>query len=151
VSDFLGGNRTKTDTNGTKSPNNRQHTPKATQDPKTHLANLATNISRTHTTETRKTVEVAHRCHRHHSSTSQRLRLHQEQPKEILTVTASRSPRRPMPNSRLIANKIGSSDSQYELQGEDVQDQRRRKSSRRDRPSPVIVATSPPGYSSDFI
>jgi hypothetical protein len=56
-----------------------------------------------------------------------------------------------MPNSRLIANKTGSSDSEYELRGEDVQDQRRRKSSRRDRPSSVIVATSPPGCSSDFI
>jgi hypothetical protein len=33
VSGFLGGNRAKTDTNGTKPPNNRQHTPKATQDP----------------------------------------------------------------------------------------------------------------------
>jgi hypothetical protein len=59
-------------------------------------------------------------------------------------MTASRSPCRPMPNSRLNVNKTGSSDSEYELRGEDVQDQRRRKSSRRDRPSPVIVATCPP-------
>jgi hypothetical protein len=56
-----------------------------------------------------------------------------------------------MPNSRPIAKKTGSSDSEDKLRGEDVQDQRQRKSSHRDRPSPVIVATRSRGCSSDFI
>jgi hypothetical protein len=36
---------------------------------------LVTNMTCTHTTETRFVVEVAHRYHRHHFSTSQRLQL----------------------------------------------------------------------------
>jgi hypothetical protein len=134
MSSFLDENRTKTDTNGAKPP--PQHTTHAqghTRPPKhTQPTWLPTQAART--TEMRTTVEVVHRCHRHHSSTSQRLRLHQEQPEEVLSAMATRSPRRPMPNSRLIANKTGSSDSEYKLRGEDVQDQRRRKSSHQDSP-----------------
>jgi hypothetical protein len=55
-----------------------------------------------------------------------------------------------MPNNRPIVKKTDSFDTEDKLREEDVQDQRRRKSTRRDRPLLVIIATRPQGCSSDF-
>jgi hypothetical protein len=92
------------------------------------------------------TVEVAGRCHCHHSSTSQRLQLHwRTTTKEDLAATASWSSRQPMPNIWLFAHEYttGSSDSENELQRGYLQDSLQRKPSQPDRLPQDIVPAGP--------